>query len=261
MFKLDEKEVEFIVRTYQLDEKLLQEAIKETKQTLQYICGRISTKYSTSQIPFFKNNTAPGMFCISGNSIATLIRNFYLNPAEARSKYLRIVSSDMFVRDIEHGYESDIDIYFHKCNESLHLLGKTLKDATFALGDDIFFENIKIADKDSGCEYGPSSEIKEGDYLITDNAITMKDGTQFILCCHGERFTDSFDFEHCKMRFDGNNLYASKLQLICAIYKLMLHQKASDYRILKYELRGFYSLNHRLDMNCVRDTALETTFD
>ena len=259
MFQLDKNDIEFINRTYQLDDKLLNEAIKETKRTLEYICGRISTKYCTSQIPFFKNNTAPGMFCISGNSIATLIRNFYLNPAEARNKYLKIVSSDMFVRDIDDGYESDIDIYFHKCNESLHRIGYTLKHATNALGDDVFFENIKLADKDSGCEYGPSSEIKEGDYVITDNAITMKDGTQFILCCHGEGFTDSFDFEHCKMRFDGNNLFASKLQLICAIYKLMLYKKASDNRILKYTNRGFNSLNVRLDMNRVRDTVFDTT--
>lgn len=259
MFQLDKDNIKFINCTYQLDDKLLNEAIKETKQTLQYICDRISARYRTSQIPFFKNNTAPGMFCISGNSIATLIRNFYLNPAEAKSKYLQIVAHDMFIRDIEHGYESDIDIYFHKCNESLHRIGYTLKHATNALGDDVFFQNIKMANKDSGCEYGQSSEIKEGDYLITDNAITMKDGTQFILCCYGEGFTDSFDFEHCKMRFDGVNLYASRLQLICAIYKLMLYQKASDNRILKYEFRGFNSLNARLEFNRVRDAVFDTT--
>lgn len=251
MFKLDQNQDEFIVRTYQLNDKLLQEAIKETKRTLRYICSRISTKYYTTQIRFFKDNTAPGMFCISGNSIATLIRNFYLTHAEARSKYVsEIVTSDMRVRDIEHGYESDIGIYFHKYNKSLHLLGKSLKHVASTFTDDIFFENMKIADKDSACNYGPSSEIKEGDYLITDNTITMKDGTQFILCCHGEKFTDLFDFEHCKMRFDGVNLHASRLQLICAIYKLMLSRlprvDKPNNRILKYESRGFYDLNARL---------------
>jgi hypothetical protein len=260
MYKLESEDIEFIIRSYQLDDKLLNEAIQQTKEILQYIYSTICSKHYDTKIPFFKTQIVENRaFCISGNSIATLIRNFYLNPQKAKSKYgTDIDSFDMHVRDIEYEYESDIDVYFHKYtgNGNLYQLGYVLRNALSEIKDDRFIQNVKIADKDSTCIYGTNDVmIKEGESLITDNAVTMADGTQFILCAFGENFTDSFDFEHCKMKYDGTKLYASRLQLICAIYKLMLYNtsKTKTYRIEKYKARGFNCLNLRLDMNVVKN--------
>lgn len=248
MHVIDQQTVNYILQKYPLDEQRLKVAVQSAKITLQIIYDKVSVKYIGSKATFFPKLLEARRFSISGNSIATLIRNYYLYPDYNFSR----TADSYFIIDSDTGHESDIDIYFHdlmfnqSTKDSIRIMMEVLRKSYDEDSTDVFDANIKIANTYTASTYNNKSipeYTKEGKPLITDNAVTMQDGTQFVIHSIGFNFNEHFDFEHCKMKYDGKNLYASKLQLICAVNKLLLEAThTKQYRLQKYLSRGFSRL-------------------
>lgn len=82
--------------------------------------------------------------------------------------------------------------------------------------------------------------------LFTENAITMKNGLQFITKHVGspKEIRDTFDFVHCKPYYDFEEdlLYISKQQyLACVDKKLIInnHNTVTEHRIQKFIQKGY----------------------
>lgn len=225
------------------DKAKLADAMASTKAVLSEVYARTSKKYANSSRRVITHELNNCLCTISGNVIATLIRNFYNNPNDRGvSNYLEMINDreEIVIRDISNDKMTDIDIYFTSINvDTLSAISSHIRDTYDT--NDTFDSNIKLADSDVECGYGNAKfTVKEKDPLITPNAITMADTTQFILCKSGNNFTETFDFEHCRMRYNGINLFASQVQLYCAINKILVEKnKPEDYRVSKYLSRGF----------------------
>lgn len=246
MHVIDQQTVTQILQKYPLDEQRLKVAVLSAKNTLQIIYDKVSRKYfESTKCGFFCDLLLSRCFSISGNSIATLIRNYYFYPDYNFSQ----TADSYFIIDASIGYESDIDIYFHDLvynEDAKNTIASILDEMRKTYNRDsidVFESNITIADNYTACTYSTKKipeHTKMGWPVITDNAITMQDGTQLIVHSFGPDFNKNFDFEHCKMKYNGKNLYASKLQLICAAHKLILAAPdAQEYRLKKYSDRGF----------------------
>lgn len=85
-----------------------------------------------------------------------------------------------------------------------------------------------------------------GKPLITENAITLKNGFQLITKHYGEPkdIRNTFDFIHCKPYYDTRDekLYISMEQFDCCKNKILKMAKpdVSQYRIEKFKQRGYF---------------------
>ena len=90
----------------------------------------------------------------------------------------------------------------------------------------------------------------ENGKMITHNAISMKDGTQFIVCSSNsvESTKGTFDFIHCCPHYDfnENKLYISKRQYYAIVNKLLItncESNVKDKRVQKFIDRGYKVYN------------------
>ena len=98
-------------------------------------------------------------------------------------------------------------------------------------------------------EYDPkyAALTNQSGKLITDNAITMVDGAQFITCMHGqpEEIKKSFDYLHCCPHYyiDTAQLFISKSQYDAIMNKKLVYcdpvRLAKPFRQEKFMSRGW----------------------
>ena len=117
------------------------------------------------------------------------------------------------------------------------------------LSKKIGIETLVLMYKDRIKEYDPQYNTGsiQGDKLITDNAVTMIDGSQFITCMHGQpaEIKLSFDFLHCCPHYDTleDQLYISKAQYDAIMNKKLIYRDpvkmAKSFRLHKFTQRGW----------------------
>lgn len=127
---------------------------------------------------------------------------------------------------------NDFDFYFKT------ELSKKIGIETLVL---IYNDNIK--------EYDPKYNTGsiQGGKLMTDNAVTMVDGAQFITCMYGQpaEIKLSFDFVHCCPHYDilSDKLYISKEQYDAIMNKKLIYRDPNKlvktFRFQKFADRGW----------------------
>jgi hypothetical protein len=126
----------------------------------------------------------------------------------------------------------DYDIYFKSEAYAKRIINLFTNDPSY-------MNNVEVAEENY-------RDVNAGDMMITENAITLKNGLQLITKHYGQpdQIRATFDFVHCKPYWDSltTNLYISREQ-----YDLNVNKKlksngqnfAELWRIEKYKKRGF----------------------
>lgn len=117
------------------------------------------------------------------------------------------------------------------------------------LSKKIGIETLVLIYNDKIKEYDPKYNTGsiQGGKLMTDNAVTMVDGAQFITCMYGQpaEIKLSFDFVHCCPHYDilSDKLYISKEQYDAIMNKKLVYRDpakmAKPFRLEKFVQRGW----------------------
>lgn len=117
------------------------------------------------------------------------------------------------------------------------------------LSKKVAIETLTFLYKDNIKEYDPkyAAGTPHSGKLMTDNAVTMVDGAQFITCKFGQpaEIKLSFDFVHCCPHYDIDKaqLYISKAQYDAIMKKKLVYRDpntpAKPFRFQKFADRGW----------------------
>ena len=131
---------------------------------------------------------------------------------------------------------NDWDIYFYSKELAEPIIDLFTNDPSYKNEVAVFEEKYRDVTDNAGKP------------LITENAITLKNGLQLITKHYGtpDEVRSTFDFVHCKPYYDTLNdkLYISREQFDCCKNKFLKMTKSdvAQHRIDKFQRRGYLLL-------------------
>ena len=126
---------------------------------------------------------------------------------------------------------NDYDVYFKNKETMEHVVALVTTPPMLFNVADVDEKYREVLGKDGKC--------------ITENAVTMSNGLQFITRHYGEDIRDTFDFVHCMPMYDIyiDKLYISEEQYNCCVHKLLVvneEKNVTAKRQQKFMDAGYY---------------------
>ena len=168
-------------------------------------------------------------------------------------EFIKAKTADFVLTIRKLGMQADIDFYVTGgCTASL-LQGGTPKDI------DVYFCNPIISEKVVSLYMSDSyknevavfnekyRDVEVGKIVLTENALTLKNGIQIIFKHHGvpNVLRKTFDYVHCLPYYTpvGDKLYISREQYDCCVNKILKNNrpdtKPAEWRTQKFLARGY----------------------
>jgi hypothetical protein len=128
----------------------------------------------------------------------------------------------------------DYDIYFRTQFEAERVIDLYTKDPSYQNEVAVYEEKYR------------DTNLQVGAMVITENAVTLKNGLQLITKHYGtpEEIRKTFDFVHCMPYYNTENdkLYISREQYDCCVKKVLRvnnENNVTHWRKEKFESRGY----------------------